>query len=82
MSRILGGKHATRYRQSTQDNVIGIAKRLRYLPHRGAQIMKNGRSNLIAIVHFGAGVEAAHSANLGLSRWVSKAGYDYLAILR
>jgi DNA-binding LacI/PurR family transcriptional regulator len=80
VSHILGGKHATRYRQSTQDKVIGIAQRLRYLPHRGAQIMKTGRSNLIAIVHFGAGVEAAHTANLALSRKVSEVGYDYLAV--
>lgn len=80
VSHILGGKHATRYRQSTQDKVMRIAKRLHYLPHRGAQIMKKGRSNLIAIVHFGAGVEAAHNANLELSRRVREAGYDYLAV--
>ena len=80
VSHILGGKHANRYRKATQDKVISIAQRLRYRPHRGAQMMKNGRSNLIAIVHFGAGVEAAHNANLALSRKVSEAGFDYLAL--
>jgi LacI family transcriptional regulator len=42
--------------------------------------MRKQRSNLIAIVHFGAGIEAAHKANLNLAREVNAAGYDYLAL--
>jgi len=60
--------------------VLEIAEELNYRPHRGAQAMKSGRSNLIAIVHFGAGIEAAHKTNLALSRMVNVKGYDYLAM--
>lgn len=80
VSHILGGKLTGRYRKETQARVIEIARALNYRPHRGAQIMKSGRSNLIAIVHFGVGLETAHSTNLALSRKVSEAGFDYLAL--
>lgn len=80
VSHILGGKHAARYRKETRERVTAIAQELRYRPHRGAQMMKSGRSNLIAIVHFGGGLEAADHANRKLSRKVSEAGFDYLAI--
>lgn len=80
VSHILGGKLAERYKTSTQEKVRAIAAKLNYRPHRGAQTLKSGRSNLIAIVHFGAGIEAAHNANLALSRMVNEAGFDYLAM--
>lgn len=80
VSQILGGKRAERYKLSTRTKVLEIAEQLNYRPHRGAQAMKSGRSNLIAIVHFGAGIEAAHKTNLALSRMVNEKGYDYLAM--
>ena len=80
VSHILGGKLAERYKMSTRTKVLEIAEQLNYRPHRGAQAMKSGRSNLIAIVHFGAGIEAAHKTNLALSRMVNVKGYDYLAM--
>ncbi|HRJ71726.1 MAG TPA: LacI family DNA-binding transcriptional regulator [Terrimicrobiaceae bacterium] len=80
VSHILGGKLADRYKPSTRTKVLEIAEQLNYRPHRGAQAMKAGRSNLIAIVHFGAGIEAAHKTNLALSRMVNEKGYDYLAM--
>ncbi|CAN5391724.1 LacI family DNA-binding transcriptional regulator [soil metagenome] len=80
VSHILGGKLAERYKMSTRTKVLEIAEQLNYRPHRGAQAMKSGRSNLIAIVHFGAGIEAAHKTNLALSRMVNEKGYDYLAM--
>lgn len=80
VSHILGGKLAGRYRASTRERVLEIAKTLNYMPHRGAQVMKSGRSNLIAIVHFGAGIEVVHKINHALSRFVSAHGYDYLAM--
>jgi LacI family transcriptional regulator len=80
VSHILGGKLADRYKASTRERVLQIAEELNYRPHRGAQTMKSGRSNLIAIVHFGAGIEAAHKTNLALSRMVNEKGYDYLAM--
>ncbi len=80
VSHILGGKLAERYKMSTRTKVLEIAGQLNYRPHRGAQAMKSGRSNLIAIVHFGAEIEAAHKTNLALSRMVNEKGYDYLAM--
>lgn len=80
VSHILGGKLADRYKASTRERILEIAEQLNYRPHRGAQTMKSGRSNLIAIVHFGAGIEAAHKTNLALSRMVNEKGYDYLAM--
>lgn len=80
VSHILGGKLAERYKAATRTKVLEIAEELNYRPHRGAQAMKAGRSNLIAIVHFGAGIEAAHKTNLALSRLVNEKGYDYLAM--
>lgn len=80
VSHILSGRQASRYRKSTQAKVQQIAEDLKYRPHRAAQAMKSGKSNLVAIVHFGAGIEAAHKSNLALSGKVNEAGYDYLAI--
>lgn len=80
VSHILGGKLAARYRKQTRERVLEIAAQLNYRPHRGAQAMKAGRSNLVAIVHFGAGIEAAHKTNLALARLVNERGYDYLAM--
>ncbi|MBE2204236.1 MAG: LacI family DNA-binding transcriptional regulator [Chthoniobacterales bacterium] len=82
VSHILGGRLSGRYREETRKRVIQIAEQLNYRPHRGAQAMKSGRSNLIAIVHFGAGIEAAHKTNLELARLVNERGYDYLAMDR
>jgi len=80
VSHILGGKLADRYKLETRTKVLEIADQLNYRPHRGAQAMKAGRSNLVAIVHFGAGIEAAHKTNLALARLVNEQGYDYLAM--
>ena len=59
--------------------MLEIAGQLNYRPHRGAQAMKTGYSNLIAIAHSGMGIEAAEKANLALSRIIHEKGYDYLA---
>lgn len=79
-SHILGGKRADRYKDSTRKRVEDIARALNYRPHRGAQMMKSGRSNIIAIIHFGAGIEAARKINQTLAQQLQKIGYDYLAI--
>lgn len=80
VSHILGGKRATRYKESTQKRVEEIARKLNYRPHRGAQMMKSGRSNLIAIVHFGADIEAARTINQTLAQQIQNTSYDYLAM--
>lgn len=75
-----GGEAAARYSPATRERVEAVAQRMHYRPHRGAQAMRKQRSNLIAIVHFGAGIEAAHKSNLALSRELNAAGFDCLAV--
>ncbi len=53
VSHILGGRYAHRYSEKTQRHVQEIAQRLQYRPHRGAQMMRKGRSGLIGIVNSG-----------------------------
>lgn len=80
VSHILGGKFSDRYGEKTRAKVLEIASELNYRPHRGAQAMKAGRTNLVAIVHFGADVEAARKTNFALARLINERGYDYLAM--
>jgi len=77
---LAGGATASRYSEETRNRVKAAAKQLHYRPHRAAQVMRRQRSNLIAIVHFGAGIEAAHKSNLALSRELNAAGFDHLAV--
>jgi len=75
-----GGTAAARYSAETRERVLAAARRLHYRPNRAAQAMRKQRSNLVAIVHFGAGIEAAHKTNQALSRELNVAGFDYLAV--
>jgi len=75
-----GGPLALRYSEETRKKVWAAAERLHYRPSRAAQSMRKRRSNLIALVHFGAGISAAGSANRMLSQELTAAGYDFLAI--
>src|SRR5690606_33902537 len=60
--------------------VLEAAEKLGYRPHRPAQVMRRQRSNLVAIVHFGGGIEAARKTNLVLARVANEMGYDYLSL--
>lgn len=80
VSQVLGGKYSSRYRPETRERILAIARELNYRSYHGARTMKTGRSNLIAIVHFGMGIEAAQKTNLTLARLVNERGYDFLAI--
>ena len=79
-SILSGGDLALRYNEETRRKVLEAAARLNYRPNRAAQTMRKKRSNLIAIVHFGSGIEAADKTNQELSRRVVDAGYDFLAV--
>jgi len=80
VSHILGGKFAARYKEATRERVQQLAQELNYRPNRAAQTIKNGRSNLIAIVHFGAGIEAAYKTNHALAHAITEKGFDYFAL--
>lgn len=79
-SILSGGALALRYNEETRNKVLAAAARLHYRPSRAAQAMRKNRSNLIAIVHFGTGIEAAEKTNQELCRKVAEAGYDILAL--
>ncbi|MCC7519617.1 MAG: LacI family DNA-binding transcriptional regulator [Verrucomicrobiae bacterium] len=80
VANILGKRAGLRYGKQTRERVLKTAAELGYQRNRAAQAIRQRRSNLIGIVHFGAGIEAAHKANLALSAEVHARGYDYLAV--
>lgn len=80
VANILSEREGLRYSQKTRELVLKTAKDLGYQPNRASQAIRKQRSNLIAIVHFGAGIEAAHKANVELSRKVHEVGFDYLSV--
>jgi DNA-binding LacI/PurR family transcriptional regulator len=80
VANILGGRAGMRYGKETRERVLKAAAELGYQRNRAAQAIRRQRSNLVGIVHFGAGIEAAHKANLALSAEVHARGYDYLAV--
>ncbi len=80
VSHILGEKFATRYKKATRDKIHQLARELNYQPNRAAQTIKNGRSNLIAVVHFGARIEAAYKIDQTLAKMVCDQGFDYFAL--
>lgn len=74
------GMAATRFSEETRKRVLATAKMLRYRPNRAAQMMRRRRSNLLGIVHFGAGIEAAHKVNQQLAQEAHTVGFDYLSL--
>jgi len=80
VANILSQKKGLRYSSQTRERVLQKAQELGYQPNRASQSIRRQRSNLIAIVHFGAGIEAAHKANTALSLKVHEAGFDYLSV--
>lgn len=75
-----GGARAERYNRETRRLVHETAARLNYRPNRAAQTMRRQRSNLIALVHFGVGIEAAEKINKVVSQHIRAAGYDCLSV--
>ena len=80
VANILSNRTGMRYNQATRERVRKTATAMGYQPNRAAQTVRRQRSNLIGIVHFGAGIEAALKVNLTLAADVCARGYDYLAV--
>lgn len=74
------GEGSKNYSEETRRRVLEAAARLGYVPNRAAQIMRKQRSDLVSIVHFGAGVEVAQKTNLALANQVNAAGYACLSM--
>lgn len=79
VSHILTGR-ADRYNEETRNKVLKAAKALEYRPHRGAQAMRKGRTNLIGIIHFGIAFEAVLQTANVLPDAVASHGYQILVI--
>lgn len=75
VAQILGG-WAHRYSEETRRRVLEAAKRHNYRPHRSAQAVRRGRSNLIGIIHFGGSYEVSRQMRSDLVQEVSAKGYD------
>lgn len=79
VSHVLGSK-ADRYHPETRKKVLEAVKKLNYRPNKSAQIMRQGRSNLIGIIHFGTGYQSAKEAVRYLPQAIAANGYDLLVM--
>ncbi len=76
VAEILGGKATHRYNDETCKRVLEAAKLINYRPHRSAQAMRRGRSNLIGVIHFGGAYEVSRQMRYYLIQGIRAAGYD------
>lgn len=79
VSHILGSK-ADRYQESTRLRVLEAVRQLGYRPHRGAQLMRKGKSNLIGIIHFGTSNNLALETAVYLPQMIQSQGYDVFVV--
>jgi len=70
---------SVRLRSETRALVQKEVTRLKYRPHRYAQIMRAGKSGLIGVFHFGGLAQVAAERTWHASRAIKAAGYDVLA---
>ncbi len=81
VSHILSnGPRKSRYSAETQQRVIAYAEKLGYRPHRGAQVMRNGKSNLIGVLCFGWQYEIVLRTSAFLPRALRDCGYRVLVL--
>ena len=80
VSQILRGREAHRYNGETRKMVVDAAKVLGYRPHRAAQAMRKGRSNLIGVIHFGTSSHIARQIAHFLPQSINRLGYETLVV--
>lgn len=78
VSHILNGTTNKKYSPITREKVKQIALSMGYTPHRASQTMRKGRSNLIAVIHFGSRYRTGQEAVRYLPLAISNHKYDYL----
>ncbi len=78
VSHILNGTTGKPYSEATRQKVREIARELNYTPHRASQTMRKGRSNLIAVIHFGSRFHTGQETVNTLPGVIRAAGYDYI----
>ncbi len=76
VSHILSGREIHRYKEETRQKVLEAAERLGYRPHRGAQMMRRGTSNLVVLLNMTGMNTAYHTAPLFIGQNIVNAGFD------
>lgn len=64
----------------TVSKIRAKAQELGYTPHKGAQMLRSGRSNLIVLLNFGGHTEIGGRRSYHVGRMVHEAGFDYQTI--
>lgn len=73
-----GDARAKLFSEKTRRKVLEAAARLNYRPHRAAQMMRRGRSNLIAVIYYGAGYNVGRRTANSLPKVLAAYGYNFL----
>lgn len=69
-----------RLNPKTVQRILDKAKEMGYIPHRGAQLMRKGRSNLIVLLNFGGYSEITAKRVFHIGRSIHAEGYDFQTI--
>ncbi len=69
-----------RLNPKTVQRILDKAKEMGYIPHRGAQLMRKGRSNLIILLNFGGYSEITAQRVFHIGRSIHAEGYDFQTI--
>ena len=75
----LNPKSPVKLREETKSLILREAEKLKYRPHRYAQIMRKGRSGLIGIFHFGGLYQVAAERAWHASQAIRQSGYQVLS---
>lgn len=78
VAAVLSDSSTIRISEKVRERVLKACQELNYQPHRGAQAVRRGRSNLIAIIYFGSSFEVGLRAAHHLPEAVLAQGYEYL----
>jgi len=76
----LNERLSSRVRTETRLNILKIAERLGYRPHRPAQIMRTGRSQMVGLLHHMGMVQTVLERVTYASASIQKHGYQPYAI--
>lgn len=69
-----------RLNPKTVQRILDKAKEMGYIPHKGAQMMRKGRSNLIVLLNFGGYSEITAKRVFHIGRSIHAEGYDFQTI--
>ncbi|MBI4027644.1 MAG: LacI family DNA-binding transcriptional regulator [Verrucomicrobia bacterium] len=80
VSVVLRGRDCNiRVSEAVRNRIFKAARSLNYRPHRYAQIMRNGRSGIIGMIHYGGLLQVAAERAIHVAKAIHAAGYQLLA---